>query len=75
MTESQTQHANRVAWRIFWAVLLKHWKRGNWHHRPELYIAWRAAVSGRWICLGCPMDRVPRWLKRMNAIEGIVQNA
>ncbi len=58
-----TIHANREAWRVFWSVMLKHFKRGNWHHRPEFVIAWRCAMAARWICLGCPIGRQPRYLK------------
>ncbi len=55
-------HADREAWRIFWRVLLKHLKRGNWHPRPNPVIAWRCAMAGRWICRGCPAGKAPRYL-------------
>lgn len=57
-------HANREAWRIFCKVMLKHFKRGNWHHRPSPVIAWRMAMAARWICLGCPAGREPRFYKK-----------
>jgi hypothetical protein len=56
--------------RGFARVLLRHC-RLLWHHRPEPVIAWRMAVATRWICRGCPMNRVPRYLRRSAAFTGI----
>lgn len=64
-TDTTISHANREAWRAWCGVMFKHWKRGNWHHRPSPIIAWRAAMATRWICLGCPMTRIPGYPQRM----------
>lgn len=60
-----TAYANRVAWSVWRGVMFKHWRRGNWHHRPEPIIAWRTAMAARWICLGCPSRKDPRYLRRV----------
>ncbi len=50
------KHENAEALRVFWSVLSKHWKRGNWHHRPQPWIALKMALCARMICKGPPYN-------------------
>lgn len=59
------RYANAEARRIFFGVLLKHLRRGNLYPLPEPIIAWRCATTARWICLGCPPGKQPRYLKHI----------
>lgn len=56
-------HPNKEALRIFYQMLTKHYKRGNWHHKPQPILAYRLALSARWICNRCPMNKIPRYLQ------------
>lgn len=59
-----TAHANKEAIRVFFSSLTKHWRRGNWHKRPQPIISLKLALCARMICKGPPYKQ-PWYLPRV----------